>query len=98
MCTWTLDRELAVGHVWYWAEVAARRHTVTSRPGVRCNLNAPLLEDRRHLWRFAERQFPVRRSLLVRLTSCCLLFPRFFFFFQAEDGIRDLIVTGVQTC
>src|SRR3989440_969451 len=25
----------------------------------------------------------------------CVLF---FFFFQAEDGIRDLIVTGVQTC
>src|SRR5256886_10629768 len=24
---------------------------------------------------------------------CCL-----FFFFQAEDGIRDLTVTGVQTC
>src|SRR2546421_3319794 len=23
---------------------------------------------------------------------------RLFFFFQAEDGIRDLIVTGVQTC
>src|SRR6266403_2706639 len=23
---------------------------------------------------------------------------RFFFFFQAEDGIRDLYVTGVQTC
>src|SRR2546430_13005069 len=22
----------------------------------------------------------------------------FFFFFQAEDGIRDLTVTGVQTC
>src|SRR2546429_7108529 len=22
----------------------------------------------------------------------------FFFFFQAEDGIRDLAVTGVQTC
>src|SRR5206468_6071250 len=22
----------------------------------------------------------------------------FFFFFQAEEGIRDLIVTGVQTC
>src|SRR3712207_7762443 len=26
----------------------------------------------------------------------CLL--RFFFFFQAEDGIRDIGVTGVQTC
>ena len=22
----------------------------------------------------------------------------FFFFFQAEDGIRDIGVTGVQTC
>src|SRR2546421_7429968 len=27
---------------------------------------------------------------------CCSSFC--FFFFQAEDGIRDLIVTGVQTC
>src|SRR2546430_5043954 len=27
-----------------------------------------------------------------------LLWCRFFFFFQAEDGIRDLTVTGVQTC
>src|SRR2546427_7835823 len=26
-------------------------------------------------------------------TWCCR-----FFFFQAEDGIRDLTVTGVQTC
>src|SRR2546426_6454098 len=24
--------------------------------------------------------------------------PIFFFFFQAEDGIRDYKVTGVQTC
>src|SRR2546423_36652 len=24
--------------------------------------------------------------------------PAFFFFFQAEDGIRDKLVTGVQTC
>src|SRR6266403_4022338 len=27
----------------------------------------------------------------------CAVFG-FFFFFQAEDGIRDLYVTGVQTC
>src|SRR2546430_7362351 len=26
------------------------------------------------------------------------LFADLFFFFQAEDGIRDLTVTGVQTC
>src|SRR5206468_7588143 len=25
-------------------------------------------------------------------------FCGYYFFFQAEDGIRDLIVTGVQTC
>src|SRR3989440_3763848 len=30
--------------------------------------------------------------------SCTLVDILFFFFFQAEDGIRDLIVTGVQTC
>src|SRR2546422_8459244 len=26
------------------------------------------------------------------------MFVSFFFFFQAEDGIRDVAVTGVQTC
>src|SRR2546430_16465207 len=26
------------------------------------------------------------------------VYSGFFFFFQAEDGIRDLTVTGVQTC
>src|SRR2546425_5238664 len=32
---------------------------------------------------------------------CCLerrVFIVYFFFFQAEDGIRDKLVTGVQTC
>src|SRR3972149_10799169 len=28
----------------------------------------------------------------------CLAVSYCFFFFQAEDGIRDLTVTGVQTC
>src|SRR5688572_31769478 len=28
----------------------------------------------------------------------CLFVSLCFFFFQAEDGIRDLTVTGVQTC
>ena len=31
----------------------------------------------------------------IFLCRFCLLF---FFFFQAEDGIRDHCVTGVQTC
>src|SRR2546430_3157941 len=33
-------------------------------------------------------------AISVFLRGCCLV----FFFFQAEDGIRDLTVTGVQTC
>src|SRR2546422_6397788 len=46
-------------------------------------------------------------STLTRITlsivySTCIPFHFltifFFFFFQAEDGIRDVAVTGVQTC
>src|SRR5256886_6762788 len=33
-------------------------------------------------------------SLFFKVSRCVC----FFFFFQAEDGIRDLTVTGVQTC
>src|SRR2546430_531403 len=33
---------------------------------------------------------------LYRVNSCA--WGGLFFFFQAEDGIRDLTVTGVQTC
>src|SRR5204862_1811495 len=33
---------------------------------------------------------------IVMIFSC--MFVLSFFFFQAEDGIRDLYVTGVQTC
>src|SRR5205809_7668749 len=29
--------------------------------------------------------------------DCCIV-CFYFFFFQAEDGIRDVAVTGVQTC
>src|SRR5256886_4237075 len=32
------------------------------------------------------------------VTRTCLIVLLSFFFFQAEDGIRDLTVTGVQTC
>src|SRR5690349_8829542 len=33
-----------------------------------------------------------------RLGRCILAIEDPYFFFQAEDGIRDLYVTGVQTC
>src|SRR5256886_8321853 len=34
----------------------------------------------------------------MRLQFLSLVSVLLFFFFQAEDGIRDLTVTGVQTC
>src|SRR5206468_9273444 len=34
----------------------------------------------------------------VEIARGSLAVAHLFFFFQAEDGIRDLIVTGVQTC
>src|SRR5207245_7420062 len=37
-------------------------------------------------------------SVLVRSVYCSLFFFILVFFFQAEDGIRDATVTGVQTC
>src|SRR5258708_30579908 len=38
---------------------------------------------------------PIERgTFLTRQLGCA----RFFFFFQAEDGIRDDLATGVQTC
>src|SRR5260370_25843365 len=39
------------------------------------------------------------QSLSFCLITCLLsYFICYFFFFQAEDGIRDSSVTGVQTC
>src|SRR5205085_3502485 len=38
-----------------------------------------------------------REGRCWRAPYCFFFFSRFFFF-QAEDGIRDLTVTGVQTC
>src|SRR2546430_8320295 len=35
---------------------------------------------------------------LIRAPSKSMSCVRQYFFFQAEDGIRDLTVTGVQTC
>src|SRR6202522_3884325 len=34
----------------------------------------------------------------LRTQACIVQRVRLVFFFQAEDGIRDVVVTGVQTC
>src|SRR5262249_59582166 len=36
--------------------------------------------------------------VLSSMFTFSIMFAFFFFFFQAEDGIRDWSVTGVQTC
>src|SRR5256886_4345115 len=38
------------------------------------------------------------RRIILTDSDLLLSMRLFFFFFQAEDGIRDLTVTGVQTC
>src|SRR2546426_4680313 len=38
----------------------------------------------------------INRLINIKLISLAVFI--FFFFFQAEDGIRDYKVTGVQTC
>src|SRR2546429_3539705 len=35
---------------------------------------------------------------MISLMNHCRYVVDVFFFFQAEDGIRDVAVTGVQTC
>src|SRR5438270_4212146 len=41
---------------------------------------------------------PTQYSAVFDTRTTYMKFKFFFFFFQAEDGIRDLTVTGVQTC
>src|SRR5205823_6763612 len=48
---------------------------------------------------------PINQHQCMHHDTVSTLFPYalyivvvFFFFFQAEDGIRDKLVTGVQTC
>ena len=36
--------------------------------------------------------------LYTQVVVVVFCFFVFYFFFQAEDGIRDVAVTGVQTC
>src|SRR5256885_8739283 len=40
----------------------------------------------------------LEEAVLCRIVLSTVVSIRFFFFFQAEDGIRDYKVTGVQTC
>src|SRR5256886_11057990 len=59
-------------------------------------MRAPTRRPRLPLWRSLRAPGP---PVLDAFYSHQLTFVSYlFFFFQAEDGIRDLTVTGVQTC
>src|SRR5256886_9371478 len=67
--------------------------------------NRPLLVMRSNLWASGYDVDGTDQTLLGQFSGRVQQtykhsVPRFFvlFFFQAEDGIRDLTVTGVQTC
>src|SRR5205807_5516514 len=68
-----------------WSPASVRRPS--QRPSRRCRKIGLPLDGR------------LGSAILIGLLAddrCAV--SRFFFFFQAEDGIRDYKVTGVQTC
>src|SRR2546421_7691212 len=86
-----------LSHLGFLAVQIVRLITISTSPviaGVSCEMHAV----------GALRLPPLRRGLAIDSTVDIFTFyvPHRHvygvFFFQAEDGIRDLIVTGVQTC
>src|SRR5258708_29545735 len=67
--------------------MVGRDWSVVARAGGRWPLCGP-----------AETCWSYRRVRYAVLGRCVGVVFRRFFFFQAEDGIRDDLVTGVQTC
>src|SRR2546430_9789457 len=63
-------------------------------------VQALLPELRMRLCRYDIYPIPSRAQLMAsgEARSPISSLPVYVFFFQAEDGIRDLTVTGVQTC
>src|SRR5256886_8851845 len=59
---------------------------------------APRPESTQAIWSASARRACPQRRTLFSLALRARARVMFFFFFQAEDGIRDLTVTGVQTC
>src|SRR6266496_6530695 len=76
-------------------------HGVPKRPNAETHPKLQLLWDQiaQRRPRFIEPAFlPAEKFHRSKLRDHRSLFDITSFFFQAEDGIRDLYVTGVQTC
>src|SRR5206468_7412888 len=70
-------------------------HERCSRVGSECGRSRSHDELRRKCWAVGEVAIMLRLFVYV---AWAIMLCGVDFFFQAEDGIRDLIVTGVQTC
>src|SRR3712207_1289181 len=75
--------------------------------GVKCLICLMVLQTRHvsylwwfFIWRWSMYWYDLTWSVCYSdLLAAYIMKPlQFFFFFQAEDGIRDIGVTGVQTC
>src|SRR5256884_674589 len=73
----------------------ARRHLTTERLRLVRNVTSRLRMLR---IRFLSGGVARRTSLSCLRAKISVMMFHMFFFFQAEDGIRDVAVTGVQTC
>src|SRR2546430_1109343 len=88
------------------AKVALTYTDIAGDPGFYVNLppreismkDAFRSSDSSKKFKIAEGQWYRYAPSCVYLAAIILEGIPFFFFFQAEDGIRDLTVTGVQTC
>src|SRR2546429_641551 len=86
------DEDLGIHERWFeHAEAFDRQITVTYPPESRLS---GVRETGCHPVVWYRREFTVDD----KLGGECLLLHFGAFFFQAEDGIRDVAVTGVQTC
>src|SRR5258706_11748767 len=93
------EEQHGVAHQWATSHVAPapkrRPPTGRSRSGGTPHRERPAATLRACL---PSRRTPVRRVFFERVAATLVGKPGAFFFFQAEDGIRDWSVTGVQTC
>src|SRR5215203_6644347 len=102
-CARRKDRTASCGmNATLLATTVARLWSMTSRCRLcRSGMSPGMWNDM--IWRLAGEPFEdraaLRRAVLVPdNVGVCLKIPHNDFFFQAEDGIRDIGVTGVQTC
>src|SRR5476649_1552537 len=76
-----------------WSPYHSKKNTRASSSGRRCRTSSSVEQPEQcHHWSDTRERLGISAG---RRSSCS---ASSFFFFQAEDGIRDHCVTGVQTC